>query len=297
MKKLIVILSIVIACTVVLTSFNPVVGFFSSNNSVVKGSPLFSVRTQRVQNLQTSSLTPQYIGKDLPIDILLPTRNVIQEDTLRELSKIDVQNKIGNIDQEILNKWQLVLMLAENNLQEINKIIREENVELMDLIEKYQKLTEDELKQEFLTNLNNINLQNEIIVKASSTKTNNAGNANITSGILCNLTSGPICKLTSQPICQLTSQPICDFITILPPCLTLMGLRCPSAGFKCNLPTSGTICKILTKLGPILKTIAIILIIAIIIFIPVIVLVSILNTETCTNIRDQITYLFNCTGS
>jgi hypothetical protein len=77
-----------------------------------------------------------------------------------------------------------------------------------------------------------------------------------------------------------------------------MGLRCPTAGLKCNkLPTTGTVCTFLAKLGPILKAIAVILIIALIIFIPVIILVSVLNTNTCTNIREQITVVFNCTDN
>ncbi len=294
MKKVIVAFCIIVACILILTSFNPVIGFFSVKNSQNKDSPLFTVRIQRVQNLRTSSLTSQYLGKHAPIDIILPTRHIIKQDMLRELSKVDIQKKIGPIDSDILNKWYFVLQVAENNLATINKILREESVELRKLIEKYLQLSDDELKQVFLAHLQELNTQ-EYNFLSLYTPNPNSETSNITSGFFCNITKGPVCRFTSQPICNLTSQPICDLITLMPPCLTLMGLRCPTAGLKCNAPTAGKICEFLIQLGPFLKAVAIILIIAFILFIPVIVIASVLNANVCTKIRDQITYMFNCT--
>lgn len=296
MKKIIVTFSIVLACILILTSFNPVIGYFSMKNSRNKNSPLFTVRIQRVQNLQTSTLTSKYLGKHTLINIVFPTRYIIKNDMLRELSEIEIQKKIGIVDNDVLNKWNFVLQVTENNLVAINKILREESVELRNLIEEYLKLSDDELKQVFLNNLNGLNLHEYSVLPIYSPKKFNSRTTNITSGFFCNITTGPICSITTQPICELTSQPICDLITILPPCLTLMGLRCPSVGLKCNSPpTTGKICDILTQLGPLLKAVAIIVIIALILFIPIIMIVSVLNTNACSNIRDQITYVFNCT--
>jgi hypothetical protein len=296
MKKLIVVVSIIVSCFLILISFNSVVGFFSTNNHQINDSPLFEIRSRRVQNLQPKYLTSQYIGKYSPNKFVLPTRNILKKDLLNELSEIDIQQKINGINQDAVDKWNLILMLAEKNLDEINKITREEYSEIRSIIDEYLKMSDEELKQEFILNLERINLQDEQLLSLTETKTKET--VNFTSGPICNITSGPICQLTSQPICDLTSQPICNLITIMPMCLTLMGLRCPTAGLKCNkLPTTGTICTFLAKLGPILKAIAVILIIALIIFIPVIILVSVLNTNTCTNIREQITVAFNCTDN
>jgi len=294
MKKVIVTLCIIIACILILTSFNPVIGFFSLKNYRNEDSPLFTVRIQRVQKIEPSSLTTQYIGKDEPIDVILPTRYMIQQNMLKELSNVDIQKKIGNANQEILNTWHFVLQVAENNLATINEILREASVEFRNLIEKYLKLADDELKQVFLTNLNELTLQEYTFLSIYSPQMY-TDTTNITSGFFCNITTGPVCRFTSQPICELTSQPICDLITLMPPCLTLMGLRCPSAGLKCNSPTTGKICEFLIQLGPLLKAIAIILIIALILFIPLIIIISVLNANACANIRDQITYVFNCT--
>lgn len=294
MRKVIIPLSFFIVCIVVFASFNPVIGFFSMKNSECSNSPLFATRIQRVQNLQPSSLTSQFLGKNAPVDIFLPPRYIIKKDMLGGLSKVNIQKKFGNLDHIVLDKWHFALQLAENNLPALNRMIREDSVQIRNLIQKYLDLPENELQQVFLSKLNEINLQDYGALSSLSPTIFKVDTTNITTGPICNITSGPICSITSQPICDLTSQPICNLITITPPCLTLMGIRCPTAGLKCNTPTTGTICEFFSKLGPLLKAIAVILIIALIIFIPVVILVSILNVDACTEFRNKITYMFNC---
>ena len=267
MRKVNISISLLVAFILIFTSINPVIGFFSVKNSEYSNSPLFTVRIQHAQNLQPSSLTSQFLGKNAPIGISLPPRYIIKKDILLELSKVDVQKKFGNLDQTALDKWHFALQVAENNLAVINKMIREDSVQIGNLIQEYLQFSENELQQVFLSKLNEINLQDNGVLSPLSPKIFKGKTTNFTSGPICNITSGPICSITTQPICDLTSQPICELITLLPPCLTLMGLRCPSAGLKCNAPTAGKICKFLIQLGPLLKLIAIILIIALIIFI------------------------------
>ena len=294
MRKVIIPLSLLVVCIVVFTSFNPVIGFFSMKNSECSNSPLFATRIQRVKNLQSSSLTSQFLGKNAPVDIFLPPRYIIKKDMLGGLSEVNIQKKFGNLDHIALDKWHFALQIAENNVPALNRMIREDSVQIRNLIQKYLELPENELQQVFLSKLNEINLQDYGALSSLSPKIVKSETTNITTGPICNITSGPICSITSQPICDLTSQPICNLITITPPCLTLMGIRCPTAGLKCNAPTTGTICELFSKLGPLLKAIAVILIIALILFIPVIILVSILNVNACTEFRNKITYMFNC---
>ncbi len=294
MRKVIIPLSLLVVCIVVFASFNPVIGFFSMKNSECSNSPLFAIRIQRVQSLQPSSLTSQFLGKNATVDIFLPPRHIIKKDMLWELSKVNVQKKFGNLDHIVLDKWHFALQIAENNLPVINRMIREDSVQIRNLIQKYLQLPENELQQVFLSKLNEINLQDYGVLSFLSPTIVTGETANITTGPICNITSGPICSITSQPICDLTSQPICSLITLTPPCLTLMGLRCPTAGLKCDTPTTGVICGFLSKLGPLLKAIAVILVIALILFIPAIILVSILNVDACTEFRNKITYMFNC---
>ena len=199
----------------VFATFNPAIGFFSIKNSEYSDSPLFAIRIQRVQNLQPSYITSQFLGKDATIDILLPTRYIIKKDMLEELSKIKVQEKFGNLNSIILDKWYFALQIAENNLPDINRMIREDSVKIRNLINEYLQLPEDELEQIFLSKLNEINLQDNGDLSYLSPTIPTSKTTNITTGPICNITSGPICSITSQPICGLTSQPVCGLITIL----------------------------------------------------------------------------------
>ena len=153
MKKIVLTFCIITACILILTSFNPVIGYFSVKNSKNKDSPLFTLRVKRVQNLHSSSITSEYLGKNVPLEIIFPTRYIIKKDMLIELSKIDIQNKIDIGDTEILNKWQFVLQIAGNNLAVINKILRKDSETFKHLVETYNDLSAPELQNIFLTHL------------------------------------------------------------------------------------------------------------------------------------------------
>jgi hypothetical protein len=190
-----------------------------------------------------------------------------------------------------------LLIIAKTNLDEINRIIRQDYTEFQTLINTYSALSEQEATNQFLEKIRTINFQD--LTNVSNIQISETPTKSITSGLLCNITSGQFCQITSQSICQITTQPICS-LTKGFFCWTIYGPICPTTGVKCHPPTTRPIpCSIFAVTGKILKTIIIVLLLAVVIFVPLaivsLVLVTIFNPERCEQTHQQITTWFNCT--
>jgi hypothetical protein len=238
-----------------------------------------------------------YIGKGKPIEISLPTREVLTEAMLNQLSTEEIKDKIRFLSSDLVEKWESIITIARNNLAEINSIIRQDYTEFQTIITEYYAFSEQEAKDQFLEKIRAVDLQELKETDATPTPYEPAGN--ITSGVLCNITSGQFCQITTQPICKITTQPICS-ITKGFMCWTIIGPICPTTGIKCHPPTSRpTLCSIFAAAGKILKTIIIVLLLATVIFVPLVilslVLITVFNPERCNQIHERITTWFNCT--
>jgi hypothetical protein len=299
MKKKTVLISLGIVAIFLMVSFTSVVGFHAVNSSQKNtNSPLFHLRLEKIANPEkTPSLSPLYIGKGKPVQISLPTREVLTEEMLHQLSSEDVKEKVRLLSSDLLQKWENILTIAENNLAEINSLIRQDYTEFQALISEYYSLSEQEAKDQFLEKIRTLDLQGLNDAYTISTPKNSGGN--ITSGPLCNITSGQFCQITSQPICKITTQPICSIITGFF-CWTIFGPICPTTGIKCHPPTSRPkLCSFFISAGKILKTIIILMLLATVIFVPLailsLVLITVLNPARCDQIHQRITTWFNCT--
>ena len=94
-KKKTVIFSIGITILFLMVSLTSVVGFHAVNTSLkISNSPLFHLRLEKITNQKNNpSLSPMYIGKDKPIEIPLPTREVLTEAMLNQLSTEEIKEK------------------------------------------------------------------------------------------------------------------------------------------------------------------------------------------------------------
>jgi hypothetical protein len=295
-----ILLSVGIATMVLLISFASVVGFQSVVSSQSTGaSPLFHLRLEKIINQGNNpSLSSFYIGKNNPFEIPLPTREMLTKEILNQLSRKEVKEKISLLNNDVSQKWDALLALAKNNLDEINRIIRQDYTEFQALINSYSALSEQDAATQFLEKIRTLNFQD--LTTLSNTQSSKTSTKNITSGLLCNITSGQFCQITSQSICQITTQPICS-LTKGFFCWTIYGPICPTTGIKCHPPTTRpTLCSIFAVAGKILKTIIIVLLLAAVIFVPLaivsLVLVTIFNPERCDQIHQRITTWFNCTA-
>jgi len=298
MKKKAALISIGIATILFMVSFTSAVGFHAVNSSQKNtNSPLFHHRLGNIINQgKNPSLSPLYIGKDKQIEIPLPIREVLTKEMVNQLSSEEVTEKVRLLNSDLLQKWDIILAIAKNNLAEINRIIRQDYTEFQTLITEYYALSEQEAEDQFLVNIRALDLQE--LKQADSTPTPDEPAGNITSGPLCNITSGQFCQITTQPICKITTQPICS-ITKGFMCWTIFGPICPTTGIKCHPPTSRPkLCSFFMTAGKILKTIIILLLLAAVIFVPLailtLVLITVLNPERCNQMHERITVWFNC---
>ncbi len=297
--KKIVLLSIGIVTIFLMVSFTSVVGYQSVVSSQTKiTSPLFHLRLEKIINYEKNPyITSLYIGKDKPIEIPLPVREILTEEILNQLSSDEIKEKICHLSSDLSQKWDALLAIGKNNLDEINRIIRQDYTEFQTLINSYATLSEQESTTQFLEEIRMLNFQD--LTNTSTILTPETSSRNITSGLFCNITSGQFCQITSQSICQITTQPICS-LTKGFFCWTIYGPICPTTGIKCHPPTSRpTLCSIFAVAGKILKTIIIVLLLATVIFVPLaivtLVFVTIFNPERCDQIHQRITSWFNCT--
>jgi len=298
-KKKTVICCIGVAAICLLVSFTSAVGFQAVSSSQRNNdSPLYNLRLGNIINPeQYTTLSSLYIGKDKPIEIPLPTRELLSEDVMNQLSSTEIKNKICLVDSGLVQKWENILSIAKNFRTEINSMIRQDYSEFQSLITKYYSLSAQEAKAEFYKMIQEIDTQEALNDDLSSTIQGTPGN--ITSGFFCNITSGQFCQITSQPLCKFTTQPICS-ITKGFVCWTIFGPICPSVGIKCHPPTSRpTLCSIFASASKFLKLLVITLILAAVIFVPLgilsLVFITVVNPDRCTQIHNRITTWFNCT--
>jgi hypothetical protein len=297
-KKKTMIYSIGVATIFVMVSFTSVVGFQMVNSSQKNpNSPLYSLRLGKLINPEkSSSLSPIYIGKDKDVEIPLPTRELLTGDILSQLSSDKIREQILLGGSDLTSKWENILSIGKNNLDEMNSIIRQDYSEFQSLVAQYCTLSTQQAKDQFFEMIREFDTEE---LKDIPTTPILYDRGNITSGPLCNITSGQFCQITTQPICQITTQPICS-ITKGFVCWTIFGPLCPTAGIKCHPPTSRPkLCSFFATAGKILKSLVLILILAAVIFVPLglltLVLVTVLNPDRCTQIHDRITTWFNCT--
>lgn len=299
-KRKMVYLSVGISTIFFILSFTSAVSFQAVRSSQTTTiTPLFHHRLEHIIHMEkTPSFTPSYIGKDRPVQILLPTREIFTEDILTQLSSDEVKENVRLLCPDLLQNWDGILTIARNNLAELNRIIRQDYNEYSNYLSKFSLSSKQETKNQFIDMLHALELQGFQQNKQVPKEDPSLGN--ITTGSLCNITSGQFCQITTQPICQITTQPICS-LTKGFFCWTIYGPICPTTGIKCHPPTSRPVlCSIFGVAGKILKTIILVLLLATVIFVPIAILslvfITISNPERCEQIHEQITLWFNCTA-
>jgi len=300
LKKKTMLASIVIAAIILTMSFTSAVSFqavVSSRNTT--NSPLFRLRLEKITKQgENPALLPLYVGKGTPAQIPLPTREILTEEILNQLSSKEVKEKVRVLGNDLLHRWEVVLTIVRSNLAEVNRIIRRDYTEFQTLLAKFSTLSEQQAQDQFLERIQTLDtteLENTNVMSRTITPL-----GNITSGPLCNITSGQFCQITSQPICNITTQPICS-LTKGFFCWTVYGPICPTTGIKCHPPTSRpTLCSIFTAAGKILKALIIIVLLASVIFVPLaivsLVLITVFNKDRCNQIHERITTWLNCTA-
>ena len=291
MKLSSIILTIGLGLILTLLPLTPAINIHTIH-SIQTENPLFNTRISRLTQPYKSIGYSSYIGQDTTNTLPIPTRTLITYDLISRLQT--TAPTLPSSDQGLQQKWQTVLQLLPTLIEQLNNAYREDINEIQTLLSRIKTMDSSSLKQLLFNELNHLKMDDLHSLKTETQSTSKQINQNITSGIICNITSGTICSITTQPVCALTLQPLCAFITMTPPCLTLMGIRCPTAGLKCNAPTTGTLCQLWGKIGPIIKSILIILLIGLVLFLPVILLVTIFAPDICTNIQNRITVWLNC---
>lgn len=260
-------------------------------------SPLFHLRLEKIiDNADYSSFVPSYIGKDKPVQIFLPNREIFTEDIFNQLSSNEIKEQILLINPELSQKWDDLLVYAKNNIAGINREMRQNYNDYQLYTSRYSLLSKQEAQSQLIDLLKDISFED--FEQNMRIPTQEVSSRNITTGPLCNITSGQFCQITSQPICQITTQPICS-LTRGFFCWTIYGPICPTTGIKCHPPTTRpTICTIFAAAGKILKSVILVLLLATVIFVPLgilsLVFITISNPDRCDQIHEKITMWFNC---
>jgi len=300
MKKTTVIFSVGIVTIFFMVFFAPTVAFQSINSfNYDTNSPLFHHRLANIINQENNySFSFRYVGKNKPIALPLPVREILTDEILNKLASGEIKDQIRLLDNTLLEKWELLLTLAKDNLAELNKIIRQDYADYQRLYAELYSLTIQDVKDLLVEKIRSLDFQE--FQHSDAITTSNAISGNITTGVICNITSGWFCQITSQPICQITTQPIC-LVTKGFFCWTVYGPLCKTTGIKCNPPTSRpTLCSIFATAGKILKTIIIVVLAATVIFVPLalltLALITVFNPEQCDQMKQKITLRFNCTS-
>ena len=290
MKKTTIALTLLLCSLMLLIPFHAAL---SKPPTTTQSTPLFDARINQVTAQYHTNPSYTYLGQEDPYTIQITSRNLITTHHITQLQETTPQ--LPNASPLSQQKWTLLLKHSHSLLHHLNSVYRENSQEIKTFIDHYTTLDATQQLTELNQMLSDLSLTDLQELTNTQVLEQPAQNTNITSGAICNITSGAICQITTQPICGLTLQPLCALITMTPPCITLMGFRCPTAGFKCNPPTTGTICQIWTKLGPVVKSLFLVLIAAVILFLPAVLLVTILAPQFCSNIQERITTRFNCT--
>jgi hypothetical protein len=300
-KKKTAMVSLGIAMIFLSVSFTSVVGFQAINSSQdASNSPLYHLRLENVLNQKKNpSYSSSFLGKGNPAEIPIPTREVITMELLDQLSTDAVKEKVSSMGGGLGKQWDTMLAIARSNLAELNSIIRQDSMGFQGLVNSYYKMSKQDVQGLFLEQMKALDVQG--LKNASVTQGSYEPQRNITSGPICNITSGQLCQITSQPICKITTQPICLVVTKGVFCWTVLGPLCPTAGIKCNPPTTHPkLCDFFTHAGKLLKAILTVLLAAAVVLIPLAVislaLITAVNPDRCAQIHDKITSWFNCTA-
>jgi hypothetical protein len=291
MKLSSIILTLGLGLVLILLPLTPAINIHTISSSQPEN-PLFNTRISRLTRSYESIGYSSYIGQHTTNTLPIPTRTLITHNLISQLQKI--APTLPTSDQELQQKWHTLLQLFPTLIEQLNNVYRENIKDIQTHLSRIKTMDSSSLEQLLFEELNHLKMDDLQHLKTETQSTSTQINQNLTSGIICNITSGTICSITTQPVCALTLQPLCAFITVTPPCLTLMGIRCPTAGLKCNTPTSGTLCQLWGTIGPIIKSILIIVLIGLLLFLPVILLVTIFAPDICTNIQNRITVWLNC---
>lgn len=283
----------------ILVSLTTVVGYQAAQEGMkASSSPLFHLRLDTIINQDATALSTGYLGKDKACDIPLPTREIVTDALLDQLSTEEVKEKVRSLDNTLGETWEVLLSVARGNLASINCAIRQEYLDYQTQVSEFYDMSLQDVHAHFLELVSSL----DIGMLATGTTTPHVSDqrGNLTTGPICNITSGQICQITTQPICLITTQPIC-FITKGVLCWTIIGPICPTTGLKCHTPTARPLlCSIIAASGKILKTLILVLLLAIVIFVPLailsLVLITVFNPERCEQIRGRITTWFNCTS-
>lgn len=259
-------------------------------------SPLFQFRLEKIEHpADATSFIPQYLGMNKPVQISLPNREIFTEDIFVQLSRSEIKEQIFLINPELSKKWDDLLLFAKNNIEEINKEIRQNYNDYQRYVSEYSSLSKQEARNQINELFRDISFDD---IEQNMRIPTKVSSGNITTGVFCNITSGQFCQITSQPICQITTQPICS-LTRGFFCWTIFGPICPTTGLKCHPPTTRpALCSIFAVAGKILKSVILVLLLATAIFVPLgiisLVFITISNPDRCDQIHEKITMWFNC---
>ena len=125
-KKLLIGGSAIAVVVLVLASLSPVVGFHTVKSTSTKNSPLFSIRTNRAVNKETTgTFISDYIGKGGEINIIFPLRNNKDSDGQKIIDKITAMN-----DEEL----HIFINLIIKQLQKYTKTINIEKSKIISLL-------------------------------------------------------------------------------------------------------------------------------------------------------------------
>ena len=122
MKKKIIIGSIIAVAILILVSFTGVVGYQTTKSSTIaRASPLFTVRSSRAIDKESTGLSCDYVGKGEEVGLLIPKRDsetALIQKFADSISKMDDTNfkRFLNL---LINKIQ-----EKNEYEDINEVIK-----------------------------------------------------------------------------------------------------------------------------------------------------------------------------
>jgi len=127
MNKKIMICCIGTIIIIVLTSFTSVVGFQTTRSTLIKDTPLFSIRSQRATNrLAKRIVTSEYIGKRKTITISFPEKNstlLLFQKTIDGISTMNDKTFTKFLDATI-SKFRESSLIKEKDLPKIKQLFQ-----------------------------------------------------------------------------------------------------------------------------------------------------------------------------
>ncbi|HWR62880.1 MAG TPA: hypothetical protein VN365_00570 [Candidatus Thermoplasmatota archaeon] len=138
-----ILLSFGIASIILLMSFTSAVSFYTVRSTqVTTVSPLFHRRLENILHQEkNTAFSSLYIGKDQPVQIPLPTKNILTDEILNQLSDESVKEQVRLLNNDLSQQWDSLLAMAKNNLAEINRIIRQDYNLYQNYLLKYSEFS------------------------------------------------------------------------------------------------------------------------------------------------------------